>query len=69
MNRSVDELADRLRAISEEITDLAIDSLRESLRRGESKRPASERSLTQARRAVEKAEHLLRSMETTSTDE
>lgn len=69
MNRSVDNLADRLRAISEEIADLAIDTLRDSLRRGESTRPASERTLTQARRAVEKAEHLLRSIEATAHDD
>ena len=52
--------ADDLDAIADEISGLAIDELRSAVRRGESGRPAAERSLTQARRAVEKAAHLLR---------
>ena len=56
-----DELADRLDAIAEELSDLALDSLRAALERGDSSRPAEEKRLTQARRAVEKAAHLLRS--------
>lgn len=55
-----DDIADRLSALSEEIADLAIDELRGALRSG-GKRPESEKRLTQARRAVEKAVHLLRS--------
>jgi hypothetical protein len=56
-----DELADRLDVIAEELSDLALDSLRAALERGDSSRPAEEKRLTQARRAVEKAAHLLRS--------
>ena len=56
-----DELADRLDIIAEELSDLALDSLRAALERGDSSRPAEEKRLTQARRAVEKAAHLLRS--------
>ena len=55
-----DELADRLDVIAEELSDLALDSLRAALERGDSSRPAEEKRLTQARRAVEKAVHLLR---------
>ena len=55
-----DELADRLDVIAEELSDLALDSLRAALERGDSSRPAEEKRLTQARRAVEKAAHLLR---------
>ena len=56
-----EELADRLDVIAEELSDLALDSLRTALERGDSSRPAEEKRLTQARRAVEKAAHLLRS--------
>lgn len=54
------DLADRLDAISEEIASIAIDELKQALRRGEAKRPDSEKRLTQARRAIDKAAHLLR---------
>lgn len=52
-------MAARLDAISEELADLAIDELRSALgsRTG---RPEQEKRITQARRAVEKAAHLLR---------
>jgi hypothetical protein len=53
-------LAERPDAIAEELADLALASLREALERGETGRPAEEKRLTQARRAVEKAAHLLR---------
>ena len=55
-----DELAERLDAIAEELGDLALGALREAVDRGEDRRPPDERRLTQARRAVEKAAHLLR---------
>ena len=55
-----DELADRLDAIAEELSDLALDVLRQAVDRGDAARPAEEKRLSQARRAVEKAAHLLR---------
>ena len=55
-----DDLADRLDAIAEELADLALDELRHALDRGEQSRPPAEKRLTQARRSVEKASHLLR---------
>ena len=63
MSNRYDDLADRLSSLSEEIADLAIDELRTALRSGQQGRPAAERKLTQARRAVEKAISLLRSTE------
>lgn len=54
------DLADRLETISEEIAELAMDELREAVRAKATKRPVAEKQLTQARRAVEKAIHLLR---------
>jgi len=56
-----EDLADRLDVIAEELSDLALDALRAALERGDSSRPVEEKRLTQARRAVEKAAHLLRS--------
>ncbi len=52
------ELADireRLQAISEELADLAIQRLRESIDSAGVEPPVDERRLTRARRAVDKA--------------
>ena len=62
----VEELADRLAQVAEELGDLAFDRLRhatESARRNSPPDPAAlaeERRLTRARRAVDKAVALLR---------
>lgn len=56
---SIDELSSQLQRISEELADKALDVLKQAHRAGESKRPEVERTLTQARRAVEKAVNLL----------
>ena len=58
-----EQLAARLDDIGEEIANLAIDALREALQSGSGSRPAAERALTQARRAVVKAATALRTME------
>ncbi len=50
-----DDIRRRLEAISEELADLAIERLRESIDAGGSELPVDERRLTRARRAVEKA--------------
>jgi hypothetical protein len=63
MGGSYDELADRLDAISEDLADAAIGALSAAARRGDRSRPATEKTVTQARRAVEKAAHLLRSID------
>ena len=55
-----DELRARLEAISEELADLAIARLRDSIDAGGTELPIDERRLTRARRAVEKAAGLLR---------
>jgi hypothetical protein len=49
---SPDEIRDRLTSLAEDLADLALDALRE-------RDEAAERRLTRARRAVEKAAHLL----------
>jgi hypothetical protein len=55
-----DEIRARLEAIAEELTDLAIIRLRESIDAGGTELPVDERRLTRARRSVEKAISILR---------
>jgi hypothetical protein len=55
-----DDIRLRLEGISEELADLAIARLRESIDNGGDELPIDERRLTRARRAVEKAANLLR---------
>jgi hypothetical protein len=50
-----DDIRRRLESISEELADLALDRLRESIDAGGRELPVDERRLTRARRAVEKA--------------
>jgi hypothetical protein len=58
-----DEIRGRLEAIAEELADLAIVRLRESIDAGGTELPVDERRLTRARRAVEKAIGILRERE------
>jgi hypothetical protein len=55
-----DELRGRLEAIAEELADLAIIRLRESIDAGGTELPVDEKRLTRARRAVEKAVNILK---------
>jgi hypothetical protein len=57
-----DDLADRLEAIVGELDELSFDLLQQAVADGATQRPAADRSLTQARRAVEKAATLLRQL-------
>jgi predicted ABC-type ATPase len=54
-----DEIRGRLELIAEELADLAIIRLRESIDAGGHELPVDEKRLTRARRAVEKAINLL----------
>lgn len=54
-----DEIIQQLRNISETLGDRALTVLKEAHALGESKRPEIERTLTQARRAIDKAIGLL----------
>lgn len=54
-----DEIRGRLEGIAEELADLAIVRLRESIDAGGQEYPVDEKRLTRARRAIEKAIHLL----------
>jgi hypothetical protein len=57
--REFEDIKTRLEAIAEELADLAIVRLRESIDAGGTELPVDEKRLTRARRAVEKAVHLL----------
>jgi len=50
-----DDIRDRLEVIAEELADLALARLRESIDAGGMELPVDEKRLTRARRAVEKA--------------
>ncbi|RMH70207.1 MAG: hypothetical protein D6683_15565 [Actinomyces sp.] len=55
-----DDIRGRLEVIAEELADLALQRLRDSIDAGGTELPVDERRLTRARRAVEKAIALLR---------
>ena len=55
-------LAARLRDIAGELDDAALDLLNRAVADGATTRPADDKTLTQARRAVEKAAALLESL-------
>jgi hypothetical protein len=58
-----EELAARLEELGEELDELSFELLREAAEAGATERPPADRTLTQARRAVEKAAQLLRSID------
>jgi hypothetical protein len=53
------DIRERLERIAEELADLAMERLRESIDAGGTELPVDERRLTRARRAVEKAAAIL----------
>ncbi len=54
-----DDLIDRLQIVVDDLDQIVFDQLREAAAEGRA-RPSDDKRLTQARRAVEKAIHLLR---------
>lgn len=54
-----EEIRGRLQVVAEELADLAIARLRDSIDAGGTELPVDEKRLTRARRAVEKAIHIL----------
>ena len=54
-DESINDIVSRLESISEEIAHKALDALKSAHRDGAVKRPETERQLTTARRAIEKA--------------
>lgn len=59
MAGELDDIRARLEGIGEELADLAIVRLRESVDAGGSELPIDEKLMTRARHAVEKAVHIL----------
>lgn len=59
MPADLDDIGGRLSAIAEELADLAMASLRESIQSGGTEPATDERRITRARRAVEKAAAIL----------
>lgn len=55
-----DAIRQRLEVIAEELADLAMERLKESIDAGGTELPVDERRLSRARRAVEKAIGILR---------
>ena len=60
-----EDLRRRLESISDELADLAISRLQDSIDAGGHELPVDERLITRARRAVDKAAHLLASADGT----
>lgn len=56
----LNDLADRLSHVIESLDDVMFEMLRAARAEGAATRPVADRTLTQARRSLEKAEHLLR---------
>ena len=59
----LDGLADQLANIAEQLDDMAFEQLREAVAEGAMERPQTDKRLMQARRAIDKAAHLLRTMD------
>ena len=58
-----EQLVDRLESITSDLDEMAFDQLREAVADGEVARPASDKKLMQARRAIEKAAVILRQLD------
>ncbi len=57
------ELAEQLEQVGAELDELSFELLQRAVADGATQRPPEDRTLTQARRAVEKAAALLRSLD------
>lgn len=61
MSPDLEDICSRLDQINEDLADLAMRRLRDSIDAGGHELPVDEKLITRARRAVEKASSLLRS--------
>ena len=62
------DVAKRLRGIAEELDEASFELLHDAVASGETKRPPADKTLTQARRAIEKAATLLDTLTATTPD-
>lgn len=58
-------LVERLESVAADLDEMAFDRLREAVADGEVTRPADDKKLMQARRAIEKAAAVLRQLDET----
>jgi hypothetical protein len=58
-----DGLIDRLESVAADLDEMAFDRLREAVADGDLVRPADDKKLMQARRAIEKAATVLRQLD------
>ena len=58
----IDEIISDLERASEALNDTAMSLITEAIRSGEKERPAFEKKVSQARRAVDKALYILRAV-------
>ncbi|MCX6516727.1 MAG: hypothetical protein WCP50_02150 [Actinomycetota bacterium] len=58
----IDEIISDLERASEALNDTAMSLITEAIRSGEKERPALEKKVSQARRAVDKALYILRAV-------
>ena len=58
----IDEIISNLEHASEALNDAAMYLINEAIRNGEKERPPLEKKVSQARRAVDKALHILRAV-------
>ena len=58
----IDEIISDLERASEALNDTAMSLITEAIRSGEKERPALEKNVSQARRAVDKALYILRAI-------
>jgi hypothetical protein len=65
----LDGLAERLESVAADLDEIAFDRLRRAVADGEVERPANDKRLMQARRAIEKAAHLLRDLDERDGDD
>jgi hypothetical protein len=65
MTGAYSSFVDRLEAIAADLDEMAFDRLREAVAEGEVERPADDKQLMQARRAIEKAAAVLRQLDET----
>ena len=68
MSPEIEDLCSRLDQISEDLADLAMRRLRDSIDAGGHELPVDEKLITRARRSVEKASGLLRSSDGSASD-
>ena len=65
MTGEYDNLIERLESVAADLDEIAFDRLREAVADGEVTRPAADKKLMQARRAIEKAAAVLRQLDET----